>query len=166
MKTKRQGNKQIFTITTYVSPYVCISWLSIEHKFISQWVYQFCCVPRSTLNFITFCPAIFPLQSKRCKVTSKCALLIGLTASLLVALLLVPLCWWLFSIAAASSDRSILNESNVVSITIQDSSRNKSHIIDVFSNLPDLTTVSSKGSHGIHHYSQKNLNFCSVNMGI
>ena len=113
----------------------------------------------------------FSLQSKGCKITSKCALLTGLTAGLLVALLLVPLCWWLFSIATASSDGSLFNESHVVSITNQNSSHNTidvimSLIIDVFSNLSVLTTVSSKRSHGIHHYSQKNLSFCNVNMGI
>ena len=116
---------------------------------------------------ITFFPAIFPLQSKGCKITIVCALLTGLTASVLVALLLVPLCWWLFSIATASSDGSLFNESHLISITNQNSSvssGNKSLIIDVISNLSIQTTVSSKRSHGIHHYSQKYLRFCTVKL--
>ena len=90
-------------------------------------------------NLINFSSTSFPVYSKGSKITSVCALLSGVSACLLVALLIVPICWWLFAIATASSHSSILNESHVVSITNQqNSSHNESLIID------HMSTVSSK----------------------
>ena len=106
-----------------------------------------------------------------------CALLTGLTITILIVLLIVPLCWWLFSYASTTSDRSVFNESHFFSITNQNSSNkllsitnqnssnkllsitnqnssNKLHNIFYFSNLSNLpnisiqTTDSSKRSHG------------------
>ena len=74
-----------------------------------------------------------------------CALLSGVSACLLLAFLIVSICWWLFAIATASSHSSILNESHVVPRTNHKNfSQNDSLIIDKITSLSLLPTVSSK----------------------
>ena len=121
-------------------------YLSSNYKFLvfsnCLTVLKFSSIEMLSIN--NFCSTRFPLYSKGCKITSVSALLSGVCVCLLVALLIVPLCWWLFAIVTASSHSSILNESHVVPITNQqNSSHNESLIIDHLTKQSLQTTVSS-----------------------
>ena len=92
MKTNQtHSNKQFCMITTHVRTYR-LSINLLPNGFISFGVFR-----------VRLLSSDFSFIFKGWKIGSLCALLTGFTAGFVVALLLVPLCWWLFSIAIASS---------------------------------------------------------------